>query len=50
MTNKDSLEELFLLKYRLELTPHQDLKAMKEEAADMLNKMCAENKLYEVKK
>lgn len=46
----DSLEEYFLIKYRIELTTTEDLAAMQKEAAQTLASLANANKLYEVKK
>jgi len=49
-TDTDALEEYFLLKYRVELIPTDDLEAMKKEAATTLLALSNSGKLYEVKK
>lgn len=47
-TSEDTLEEYFLLKYRVELMPGK-LAEMKSEAITILTSFANENKLYEVK-
>ena len=49
-TDTDQLEEYFLLKYRVELLPTEDLEGMKKEAASTLLALSNAGKLYEVKK